>query len=181
MKKIILLYAIIGLFIFGCGEADTLNPEDNPFSGNKTVEGTVGALIAIVCGSDINNNPTAAGNPSVDNPVVVIKFVDSNGGPSPVKGSSIIAVPPVPSPTPIPSIQVEYNGSDITFIPGAYSVIKYNSDSINTLYIDLSPQNPTATTTIRITLTSDIESNINDSLTLYNAGIFTRRIIKPWS
>ena len=85
MKKIILLYAIIGLILLGCGVADTIDPSDDPFRQDVETEGTVTGIRAT-----LGDLP-----PSKENPCIRINFdtVDEKTRlplPSPAHGNSII-------------------------------------------------------------------------------------------
>ena len=81
MKKVILLYIIVAIALFGCSEADTILPGDDIFNNPATPEGEITSLTASVSYS-----------PTETNPVVGIEFS------TPADCSSIV-------------IEVEYNGS----------------------------------------------------------------------
>ena len=173
MKKIILLYAIIGLFILGCGEADTIDIADyfDPYAGNE--EGEVKLIRVSVCGSEALANSTTPSFPAtVNNPFIVIKFT------TPAKASTI---------TYDSSIQVLYGTAQSPILigttAGCYKATPSTSDltamdGVNTIRIDLSLQQPiTPDTEVRIILAPTIEAYADTSIKLYNYGTFTRTII----
>jgi len=137
MKKAALLSIIAGICIclFGCGEADTIMPDDDIFNSGDTPEGTVTSFRA-----EVNNSATVA------NPYIVIKFN------TPALSDTIIYDT---------TIFVVYNGTSYKFrhptATGFYhatpsAIVPGAADSIQTIKIDLKPISPVAGTTAMVTL-----------------------------
>ena len=152
MRKLILLYSIIGLFILGCGEADTIDPTEDPF---RVTDPTVGSVKSI--------DATLGELPSVANPCIVINFD------TPAHGDSIKYG------TTNPTILVYYDGGLLNYMTG-YEADPDNPadyESINTIFITLLSPTPAKGKSVRVRLTG-VYSYADKSIKLPDKNLNTQ-------
>ena len=154
MKKVVLLYIIVTIALFGCSEADTILPGDEIFNNPNKPEGEITSLTASIIDS-----------PTVTNPFVGIEFS------TPADCSSIVAT----------DIEVKYK-SDTLDGSTDYDIILQNQSSTNTIRIKFNTphliplvQGDSGT----ITLPSDIKAYTNNSITLSEPRTLNFSVISP--
>ncbi|MCL2154678.1 MAG: hypothetical protein FWH53_05720 [Leptospirales bacterium] len=165
IKRIILLYIIIGTVLFGCGEAETILSEDEIRLYNNEPKGQIESITATV-----NKMLAPDGNgyidlqTSINNPFIRISFS------TPAYSASIKYDE---------TVIVEYNGIVLSHKDGDYIAVPDDpSDpneevSFNSILIII-PMNPlpTTDTEAKIILTSGIKSYSDNSIELSGTKLF---------